>query len=100
MATTIGKVWVEVYYSQGDEATDAIDAIDIDSANIAGIVDESIGMTRFCEEECISYYLRLSDVPGKGIYTVAGEDGMPLYAVSSGDCQISILKHFDLMIDV
>lgn len=100
MASTIGKVWVEVYYAQGDEANDAIDAIDSDSRNIEGIVDESIGMTRFCDEECIAYYLRLSDVPGKGIYTVAGDDDMPLYAVSSGDCQISIFKHFDLMIDV
>jgi len=97
---TIGKIWVEVYFDQGDDASDAIDAIDSDSANIAGIVDESIGMTRFTDEECIAYYLKLSDIPGKSLYTVNGDDGMPLYAVSSGDCQISIFKHFDLMIDV
>jgi len=100
MATSIGKVWVEVYYAQGDEATDAIDAIESDDRNVEGIADESIGMTRFTDEECIAYYLRLSDIPGKSLYTVNGDDGMPLYAISSGDSQITIWKNFDLMINV
>jgi len=99
MATTIGKVWVEVLYRQGDEAWDIIDAIDSDSANIVGIVEENLEYTTICDED-VAYCIKTGDIPGKSLYTVNGEDGVPLYVVSSGDMQITIWKSFDMKIDV
>jgi len=99
MANTIGKVWVEVLYRQGDEACDIIDAIYDDDKNIDGIVEENLAVTTLCEED-VAYCIKTGDIPGKRLYTVNGEDGVPLYAISSGDMQITIWKSFDMKIDV
>ena len=99
MATTIGKVWVEVLYRQGDEAHDIIDAIYDDDKNIDGIVDENLAVTRICEED-VAYCIKTGDIPGKTLYTVNGDDGIPLYAISAGDAQVTIWKAYDMKIDV
>ena len=95
MATVVGEVWIEVYFSQGDDSYDAIDSIYEDERNIEGIIGESIAMASMSDWQQFTKKFSSNDIYGKRLQIV-----MDKYAMVTGDSCLIIWKKFDISIDL